>query len=129
MTVSDKTAKAVTAVEATTVTVVADAVPVLDAVTAAIQGAADDAGVQATISQVTPKIPAKARSVLYTIGIWLGVAVTLAAPVVAVLTGDVKTLAVSIVGVGQALTSLLAKANLSKTATDLVAEQPTPAVG
>jgi hypothetical protein len=108
----------------TTPTSVASAIsPVIREVIQEIDRAANAEYVQVTASKVTPKIGSKARNIIYTIGVWLGV-VGLVAPIVSsVLTGDAANLAASAGGLALSLTNLLAKLNLSKTANDLAKEK------
>lgn len=93
--------------------------PVVQEVIQEIDRAANAEYVQVTASKVTPKIGAKARNIIYTIGVWLGVVGTVAPIVASVLTGDAANVAASAGGLALALTNLLAKLNLSKTAADI----------
>lgn len=115
---------AVEAVVAAPAEVKVDVPEVIDAASAVIKGAADNPDVQLAVTKATKGIPARVRSVLYTIGIYLGIVTAVAGPVAAVLTGEAQALVLSIGGLAQALTSALAKLNLSKTADDLAAENP-----
>jgi len=99
--------------------------PVVQVVVDEIDRAAESEYVQVTASKVTPKIGAKARDVIYTIGIVLGAIGAAGAPVVAILTGDAQIVAASVVGIALSLTNLLAKLNLSKTAADINKEAAT----
>lgn len=96
--------------------------PVIQEVIQEIDRAANADYVQVTASKVTPKIGAKARNIIYTLGVWLGVVGTIAPIVASVLTGDASTLAASAGSLALAVTNLLAKLNLSKTADDLAKE-------
>lgn len=96
--------------------------PVIQEVIQEIDRAANAEYVQVTASKVTPKIGSKARNIIYTLGVWLGVVGTIAPIVASVLTGDAANLAASAGGVALSLTNLLAKLNLSKTASDLAKE-------
>ncbi len=58
------------------------------------------------------RIPAKARSLIYTVGVLLGVAATVAPAVAALLTGEAQILTMSLGGLALALSNLLAKANV-----------------
>ena len=107
------------AVAAAPETVKADVPAVIDEVTAVINGAADNPDVVLAVTKVTTGIPARVRSVIYTIGTVLGIIAVVAGPVAAALTGDAQALVISIGGLAQAFTSALAKLNLSKTATDI----------
>lgn len=95
-----------------------DVQKVLDVVT----GVANDPTVQVTVSKVTPKIGAKARNVLYTVGIALGIVGSVTPIVAAALTGDAAVAAASIAAIALAGNSILAKYNLSKTAEDIAKE-------
>jgi len=97
--------------------------PVIQEVIQEIDRAANAEYVQVTASKVTPKIGSKARNVIYTFGVWLGVVGVIAPIVASVLTGDAANLAASAGGLALSLTNLLAKLNLSKTATDLAKEK------
>ena len=104
-------------------TVVASKIsPVIQEVIQEIDRAANAEYVQVTASKVTPKIGSKARNIIYTLGVWLGIAGTIAPIVASVLTGDASVLASSVGGIALSLTNLLAKLNLSKTADDLAKE-------
>lgn len=92
---------------------------VLDKVAAELSAAGNSDYVQVTASRVTPHIPANVRNIIYTVGIWAGVVGTVAPIVAAVLTGETATLVTSVGSLALALTNLLAKLNLSQTATDL----------
>lgn len=93
--------------------------PNVQAVIDEVNKAADDPYIQATVSRVTPNIPSKVRNILYTIGVWAGVAGAVAAPIDAVLTGNAAVAVASVGAIALALQSLLAKLNISKTAEDL----------
>jgi hypothetical protein len=97
--------------------------PVIREVIQEIDRAANAEYVQVTASKVTPKIGSKARNIIYTLGVWLGVAGTVAPFVASVLTGDAANLTASVGSLALALTNLLAKLNLSKTANDLAKEK------
>lgn len=77
---------------------------------------------QVTASKVTPKIPAKARAVIYNIGFYLGIVATALPPFVAALTGQWAVIGASALGIVLALNNALSKANLSKTADDIAKE-------
>lgn len=81
----------------------------------------DNPTVQLTISKVTPKISAKARNIIYTIGFYAGLVGVIAPVIAAVLTGDAQFAVATIGAVALAFNSWLAKANLSKTAEDIKA--------
>lgn len=98
--------------------------PVVGKVIEEINNAANSEYIQVTASKVTPKIPAKAREIIYNIGIGLGAFATAAPPIIALLTGDAAIIGASAVGISLALTNLLSKLNLSKTATDIAKETP-----
>lgn len=93
--------------------------PVVDKVVKEMNEAANSEYIQVTASRVTPNIPAKVRSIIYDIGIWAGVVGAIAAPIAAVLTGDAQVAVNSVGALALALTNLLAKLNLSKTAEDI----------
>lgn len=88
---------------------------------------AADPTVQVTVSKVTPRISAKARNVLYTVGAILGTVGTVGPIIAASLTGNAALTAGSIAALALLGNSLLAKFNLSKTAEDIAKELPTPA--
>jgi hypothetical protein len=87
-----------------------------------INNLANDTTVQVTVSKVTPKIGAKARNVIYTIGVILGGVGTVGPIVLALLTGNAAVVGASVVGIAYALSNALAKLNLSKTADDIAKE-------
>lgn len=95
---------------------------VLDDVAEEVNTASESEYIQATVSRVTPHIPANVRKVIYTAGIVFGVIGTIAPVVAAVLTGDAQNLVTSAGSLALALTNLLARLNLSKTATDIAKE-------
>lgn len=96
--------------------------PVVPEVIREIDRAADAEYVQVTVSKVTPKIGAKARDIIYTAGIWLGVVGTIAPVIAGALTGEWQTMVASVGAIALSLTNLLAKLNLSKTAADIEKE-------
>lgn len=93
--------------------------PVVEAVVDGIDAIGNDANFQVTASRVTAKFSARTRNILYTLGIVLGTVATAAFPVIAALTGQTQLIAGSAVAIALALSNLLAKANLSKTAADI----------
>ena len=102
---------------------VEDVTEVVDNITDAINDAAADDAFIAVVQQGTPNIPARVRNVLYTAGVVLGSLGVVVGPFLVLLSGDAKDLATSVVGAGLALSNLLAKANLSRTAQDIEAEK------
>lgn len=92
---------------------------VVDNVVDEINRAAESEYVQVTVSRVTPRISAKVRNIIYTVGVALGAVGTLGPVVTTLLTGDAAVLGVSAVSIAYALSNLLAKLNLSKTADDV----------
>jgi len=108
--------------EATGATIMAQLPPVIQTVVAAIDTVGNDTSFQVTASRVTTRFSAKARNIIYTIGIVMGVAGTALGPIVAFLTGDTQLYAASAVAIALGLSNLLAKLNLSKTATDIASD-------
>ena len=96
--------------------------PVIEGVIDEIERAADSQYIQVTVSKVTPRISAKVRNAIYNVGIVLGAIGTIAPTIAAFLTGDAQLATVSAGALALALTNLLAKLNLSKTAEDVVKE-------
>lgn len=97
--------------------------PVVQTVVDAIDTVGNSTDFQVTASRVTSKFSAKVRNALYTIGIVLGSIAGAAGIVIPILTGNVQLYAASAVGIAYALSNLLAKLNLSKTAADISAEK------
>lgn len=93
--------------------------PVVQEVIHEIDRAANAEYVQVTASKVTPHIGSKARNVIYTIGVILGTVGTIAPVIAAVLTDNASVAVASAGALALALTNLLAKLNLSKTAEDI----------
>jgi len=96
--------------------------PVVQEVIKQVDRAANAEYVQVTASHVTPRIGAKARNVIYTVGVWLGVVGTIAPIVAGAVTGEAAIYVASAGALALALTNFLAKLNLSKTADDLAKE-------
>ena len=96
--------------------------PVVEKVITEMNKAATSDYIQLTASRVTPKFSAKLRNIIYTAGIWAGVVSVIAGPIATALSGDAANMVASIGGLALALTNLLSKLNLSKTAEDLAKE-------
>ena len=96
--------------------------PVVQTVVNAIDTIGNDTSFQVTASRVTTRFSARVRNIIYTIGIVMGVAGAALGPIVAVLTGDTQLYAASAVAIALGLSNLLAKLNLSKTATDIASD-------
>lgn len=94
--------------------------PVVQEVIQEVDRAANAQYVQVTMSKVTPRIGAKARNVIYNIGIVLGAVGTIAPVVASMLTGEAEIAVASAGALALALTNWMAKMNLSKTADDIV---------
>jgi hypothetical protein len=97
--------------------------PVVENVIDTIDNVTSNETVQVTVSKVTPKIGAKAREIIYNIGIVLGFIGTVGPVITAYLQGDAALAAASVIGISLALSNGLAKLNLSKTADDLNKEK------
>lgn len=100
----------------------AESIPVVvEEVAEQINDVADSELVAVAATQVTPKIPAKVRNVIYTLGIYLGVFATVAQVIGGITTGEAQLYLSSAGTLALSLTNLLAKLNLSKTADDIAA--------